>query len=101
MPLFLVTGVIFLPFFNAVSPDVVQVIQSPFSNGDSPTSDNQSGETRFTYFPTSAVATDPTVITQQTESTLANANPAGGKAQSSYPPHTFVTGLEINSGPQA
>ena len=55
-----------------------QVIQSPFSNGDSPTSDAQSGETRFTYFPTSAVATDPSIITQQTESTLANATTAGG-----------------------
>jgi len=31
--------------------------QSPFSNGGSPTPDNQ-GDTRFTYFPTAAVTTD-------------------------------------------
>ncbi|CAG5123977.1 unnamed protein product [Candidula unifasciata] len=38
------------------------VIQSPFSNGGSPTADAQ--ETRFTYFPTSA-AGDGTVVTAQ------------------------------------
>ncbi|XP_071959619.1 upstream stimulatory factor-like isoform X2 [Antedon mediterranea] len=33
------------------------VIQSPF-NGDSPTSETQTGETRFTYFPAAAVSGD-------------------------------------------
>ncbi len=71
---------------------VTQVIQSPFSNGDSPTSDNQSGETRFTYFPTSAVATDSSVITQQTESTLANATTAGGQFYVMMSPQDVLQG---------
>ncbi|BFZ13801.1 hypothetical protein BsWGS_16840 [Bradybaena similaris] len=39
------------------------VIQSPFSNGGSPTADAQ--EARFTYFPTAATAGDGTVVTGQ------------------------------------
>lgn len=34
---------------------VTQVIQSPFSNGESPTTEGSGGETRFTYFPATSV----------------------------------------------
>ncbi|XP_038062734.1 upstream stimulatory factor-like isoform X2 [Patiria miniata] len=71
---------------------VTQVIQSPFSNGESPTSDAPAGETRFTYFPTSAVVTDPSVITQQSESSLANATAAGGQFYVMMSPQDVLQG---------
>ncbi|KAK3107268.1 hypothetical protein FSP39_010783 [Pinctada imbricata] len=46
------------------------VIQSPFSNGGSPTPEAQTGETRFTYFPT--VSADQ-VTAQQPDPTAATA----------------------------
>lgn len=54
------------------------VIQSPFSNGGSPTPDQQ-GDARFAYFPAAATA-DGTVVTTQAE-TIAAATalgPVGG-----------------------
>ncbi|XP_070548591.1 upstream stimulatory factor 2-like isoform X2 [Ptychodera flava] len=51
------------------------VIQSPFSNGSSPTPESQSGETRFTYFPAQTQVSDAT--TAQTEGSLAQGASAG------------------------
>lgn len=50
---------------NAFPQATQAVIQSPFSNGGSPTPDNQA-DTRYTYFPTGA-NTDQTAATQQGE----------------------------------
>uniref|UniRef100_A0ABM0MZW9 Upstream stimulatory factor-like n=1 Tax=Saccoglossus kowalevskii TaxID=10224 RepID=A0ABM0MZW9_SACKO len=50
------------------------VIPSPYSNGNSPSNDNQAGETRFTYFP--APASDAST-TAQSEGSLTQA--AGGQ----------------------
>ncbi|XP_022109361.1 upstream stimulatory factor 2-like isoform X2 [Acanthaster planci] len=71
---------------------VTQVIQSPFSNGESPTSDAPAGETRFTYFPTSAVVTDPSIITQQAEASLANASASGGQFYVMMSPQDVLQG---------
>ncbi|KAK7105833.1 upstream stimulatory factor 2-like isoform X2 [Littorina saxatilis] len=53
------------------------VIQSPFSNGGSPTPDQQ-GDTRFAYFPATATA-DGTVVTTQAESINAASVAGGGQ----------------------
>ena len=67
------------------------VIQSPFTNGGSPTPDAQTGETRFTYFPT--VSADQ-VTTQQPDVTanaaaLGQVTAAGGK-HSSVDAYTYT-----------
>ncbi|XP_022325408.1 upstream stimulatory factor 2-like isoform X5 [Crassostrea virginica] len=49
---------------NAFQPGAQAVIQSPFSNGGSPTPDNQATETRFTYFPTTVVTNADQVTSQ-------------------------------------
>lgn len=51
------------------------VIQSPFSNGGSPTGETADG--RFAYFPTTATAGDGTVVAQATDAVTAGATLAG------------------------
>ncbi|OWF52944.1 upstream stimulatory factor 2-like [Mizuhopecten yessoensis] len=63
---------------NAFPQATQAVIQSPFSNGGSPTPDNQA-DTRYTYFPTGA--TDQTAAAQQSEvasASLGQVATAGG-----------------------
>lgn len=52
------------------------VIPSSYSNGNSPSNDNQAGETRFTYFP--AQSSD-TAAVAQSEGSLTQAGAAGGQ----------------------
>ncbi|KAK7462525.1 hypothetical protein BaRGS_00038435 [Batillaria attramentaria] len=59
---------------NAFPGNQVTVIQSPFSNGGSPTPDQQ-GDTRFAYFPAAATA-DGSVVTTQAD-TLSAATALG------------------------
>ncbi|XP_018409880.1 PREDICTED: upstream stimulatory factor 2 isoform X3 [Nanorana parkeri] len=47
------------------------VIQNPFSNGGSPSTDAVSGETRFAYFPASTVGDTTAVSVQTTDPSLA------------------------------
>ncbi|XP_067874499.1 upstream stimulatory factor 2-like, partial [Heterodontus francisci] len=48
------------------------VIQNPFSNGGSPSTDSVGGETRFTYFPASAVGeATAAVVSAQADPSLA------------------------------
>ncbi|XP_077312686.1 upstream stimulatory factor 2-like isoform X2 [Lithobates pipiens] len=49
------------------------VIQNPFSNGGSPSTDAVSGETRFAYFPASNVGDTTAVSVQTTDQQLAQA----------------------------
>ncbi|KAM5132562.1 upstream stimulatory factor 2 isoform 1-T1 [Mantella aurantiaca] len=49
------------------------VIQNPFSNGGSPSTDAVSGETRFAYFPASTVGDTTAVSVQTTDPALAQA----------------------------
>ncbi|KAM9298903.1 upstream stimulatory factor 2 [Gastrophryne carolinensis] len=49
------------------------VIQNPFSNGGSPSTDAVSGETRFAYFPASTVGDTTAVSVQTTDPSLAQA----------------------------
>ncbi|CAI9564416.1 unnamed protein product, partial [Staurois parvus] len=49
------------------------VIQNPFSNGGSPSTDAVSGETRFAYFPASTVGDTTAVSVQTADSQLAQA----------------------------
>ncbi|XP_072049124.1 upstream stimulatory factor-like isoform X2 [Amphiura filiformis] len=52
---------------------ITQVIQAPFSNGESPTTEGQTGETRFTYFPAAAINSDAAssaVVTTTADGTL-------------------------------
>lgn len=67
---------------NAFQPGAQAVIQSPFSNGGSPTPDNQATETRFTYFPTTVVTNADQVTSQGdvsgTSAALGQVTAAGG-----------------------
>lgn len=60
------------------------MIQSPFSNGGSPTPDNQATETRFTYFPTTVVTNADQVTSQGdvsgTSAALGQVTAAGGES---------------------
>ncbi|XP_073457919.1 upstream stimulatory factor 2-like [Aquarana catesbeiana] len=58
--------------FSGAPQAVAQaVIQNPFSNGGSPSTDAVSGETRFAYFPASNVGDTTAVSVQTTEQQLA------------------------------
>ncbi|XP_072325025.1 upstream stimulatory factor 2 isoform X2 [Scyliorhinus torazame] len=49
-------------FSGAQQPVAQGVIQNPFSNGGSPSTDSVGGETRFAYFPASAVGEATTAV---------------------------------------
>ncbi|KAM4651032.1 upstream stimulatory factor 2 isoform 4-T4 [Discoglossus pictus] len=60
--------------FSGTQQAVAQaVIQNPFSNGGSPSTDAVSGEARFAYFPASSVGDTTAVSVQTTDQSLAQA----------------------------
>ncbi|KAM4703272.1 upstream stimulatory factor 2 isoform 3-T3 [Rhinophrynus dorsalis] len=60
--------------FSGAQQAVAQaVIQNPFSNGGSPSTDAVSGEARFAYFPASTVGDTTAVSVQTTDPSLAQA----------------------------
>ncbi|NP_001088700.1 upstream transcription factor 2, c-fos interacting S homeolog [Xenopus laevis] len=60
--------------FSGTQQAVAQaVIQNPFSNGGSPTTDAVSGEARFAYFPASTVGDTTAVSVQTSDPTLGQA----------------------------
>ncbi|NP_001007857.1 upstream stimulatory factor 2 [Xenopus tropicalis] len=60
--------------FSGTQQAVAQaVIQNPFSNGGSPTTDAVSGEARFAYFPASTVGDTTAVSVQTSDPSLAQA----------------------------
>ncbi|KAG8433744.1 hypothetical protein GDO86_012197, partial [Hymenochirus boettgeri] len=60
--------------FSSTQQAVAQaVIQNPFSNGGSPSTDAVSGEARFAYFPASTVGESTAVSVQTTDPALAQA----------------------------
>ncbi|KAM8927830.1 upstream stimulatory factor 2 [Pelodytes ibericus] len=60
--------------FSGTQQAVAQaVIQNPFSNGGSPSTDAVSGEARFAYFPASTVGDTTAVSVQTTDPSLAQA----------------------------
>lgn len=58
---------------NCPESDLQAVIQNPFSNGGSPGAETVSGETRFAYFPTSAVSDGAAVSLQTADPTITQA----------------------------
>ncbi|XP_013881118.1 upstream stimulatory factor 2 [Austrofundulus limnaeus] len=64
------------------------VIQNPFSNGGSPGAETVSGETRFAYFPTSAVSDGGAVSVQTADPAITQ---AGGQFYVMMPPEVLQT----------
>ncbi|XP_062566703.1 upstream stimulatory factor 2-like isoform X1 [Saccostrea cucullata] len=76
---------------NAFQPGAQAVIQSPFSNGGSPTPDTQATETRFTYFPTTVV-TNADQVTSQGD--VVGTNAALGQVSATAGAWTGDTGVQ-------
>ncbi|XP_077985444.1 upstream stimulatory factor-like isoform X2 [Glandiceps talaboti] len=75
------------------------VIQSPFSNGNSPTAESQSGETRFTYFPAQTQVSDATT-TAQTEGSLSQAASGGQFYVMMSPQDVLASGAQRSIAPR-
>ncbi|XP_072166260.1 upstream stimulatory factor-like [Diadema setosum] len=74
---------------------LTQIVQGPFSNGESPTSESQGGETRFTYFPAAAaISTDGTAAAGTTEGAgiAQTAGSAGGQFYVMMSPQDVLQG---------
>lgn len=81
------------------------VIQNPFSNGGSPVGEAVGGETRFTYFPATAVS-DGAVSAQAAATAAAAADPTLTQAGGQFyvmmtPPDVLQAGTPRNLAPHA
>ncbi|XP_013414131.1 upstream stimulatory factor 2 isoform X2 [Lingula anatina] len=68
------------------------VIQSPFSNGSSPTPESQPGETRFAYLPAVSGAGDTSQAELTTAATLGQVTTAGGQFYVMMSPQDVLQG---------
>ncbi|XP_075462427.1 upstream stimulatory factor 2 isoform X3 [Ascaphus truei] len=100
--------------FSGTQQAVAQaVIQNPFSNGGSPSTDAGSGEARFAYFPASSVGDTTAVSVQTADQSLAQAGgqfyvmmtpqdvlPAGSQRNIAPRTHPYSPKMDGNKAPR-
>ncbi|XP_071843746.1 upstream stimulatory factor-like isoform X2 [Apostichopus japonicus] len=74
-------------------PALAQVIQAPFNSEENSSGDGQSGETRFTYFPASAMSETNGASTGAENQTLQSATNAGGQFYVMMSPQDVLQGV--------
>ncbi|XP_022620091.1 upstream stimulatory factor 2-like isoform X2 [Seriola dumerili] len=76
------------------------VIQNPFSNGGSPAGEAVGGETRFAYFPATAVSDGTVSVQAATDPTLTQAGATGQFYVMMTPPDVIQTGTQRTIAPR-
>ncbi|XP_029360857.1 upstream stimulatory factor 2 isoform X1 [Echeneis naucrates] len=76
------------------------VIQNPFSNGGSPAGEAVGGETRFAYFPATAVSDATVSVQAATDPTLTQAGATGQFYVMMTPPDVIQTGTQRTIAPR-
>ncbi|XP_026226962.1 upstream stimulatory factor 2 isoform X2 [Anabas testudineus] len=76
------------------------VIQNPFSNGGSPAGEAVGGETRFAYFPATAVSDGTVSVQAATDPTLTQAGATGQFYVMMTPPDVIQTGTPRTIAPR-
>ncbi|PIK48771.1 putative upstream stimulatory factor isoform X3 [Apostichopus japonicus] len=74
-------------------PALAQVIQAPFNSEENSSGDGQGGETRFTYFPASAMSETNGASTGAENQTLQSATNAGGQFYVMMSPQDVLQGV--------
>ncbi|XP_053289645.1 upstream stimulatory factor 2 isoform X2 [Pleuronectes platessa] len=76
------------------------VIQNPFSNGGSPAGEAVGGETRFAYFPATAVSDGTVSVQTAADPTLTQAGATGQFYVMMTPPDAIQAGVQRNIAPR-